>query len=370
MKLDSNGNICKPTYLQGSLHFNLSKPEKYKEEYPRLVRRLYGIETYVKPELGKKPSWVDNPITIAPNTIVAYDVLKDMQSKKAKAETLTLFLNEISKRLLEFANQSDPGNLETDKYISLYNETEIARTNLLQLLKSSVYVEECQKCFACFFEDTVNSLPRNETACSEIVVTRLHELFIYVIAHFLKLKDYGAVGYLLGKTYFNNHQYANSFGADTYRMVYSGSKRAKLDQAIKTRDNKNYCSGTAEYWIESLDPSFSKEQFILADLICCNYSIYGNGYNDNWPWFPLTYVYDNIYNSVLGTVAKKMVSLEYIQELLPLFGYTSMDDFRAKIKSVEENAGKPHKEIRYPSSYENAPLLGDYIKAKDVGTFR
>ena len=37
---DESGNVCKPTYLQGRLHFDLSTEEKYDEEYMRLVRAL------------------------------------------------------------------------------------------------------------------------------------------------------------------------------------------------------------------------------------------------------------------------------------------------------------------------------------------
>ena len=42
MKRDEEGQVCKPTYLQGRLHFDLSVPEKYDETYQRLVKTLYG----------------------------------------------------------------------------------------------------------------------------------------------------------------------------------------------------------------------------------------------------------------------------------------------------------------------------------------
>ena len=43
---DDEGNICKPQYLKGLLHFDLSMPDKYDTEYRRMVRTLYGIDTY------------------------------------------------------------------------------------------------------------------------------------------------------------------------------------------------------------------------------------------------------------------------------------------------------------------------------------
>ena len=62
-----NGEICKPAFLKGLLHFDLSTDEKYASEFQRLVKRLFGIEVYEKPELGTPPDWiiqkekVDNP---------------------------------------------------------------------------------------------------------------------------------------------------------------------------------------------------------------------------------------------------------------------------------------------------------------------
>ena len=70
---DEEGNICKPTYLKALLHFDLSKEENFDTEYQRLVKRLYGIEIYVKPQLGNKPEWIDSPKVITIRTIKRYD---------------------------------------------------------------------------------------------------------------------------------------------------------------------------------------------------------------------------------------------------------------------------------------------------------
>ena len=37
---DESGNVCKPTYLQNRLHFDLSVDEKYDNEYLRLVKNF------------------------------------------------------------------------------------------------------------------------------------------------------------------------------------------------------------------------------------------------------------------------------------------------------------------------------------------
>ena len=370
MKRDEEGRVCKPTYLQGRLHFDLSVPEKYDETYQRLVKTLYGEEIYSKPDLGTKPSWVDKPITVAPRSIMTYDSLKNSRPDKIKNEKLLSFLNELSTELIEFVNKAEGSVSNPKEYIAKYDETEHIKTRFLQLIKSSGYVENSHQFIASFFEDTANSIARS-SSFSEIARIRLHELFLYTIAYFLKNKDYHSTGYLLGKTYFNNNQRLNNYGADNYRMFYTGAEHQTLDNAIKSRDNKRYHTGTGQHWIETLDTDFcSKEQFILADLICYNYSVYGIEFSDTWPWFPITYVYDNEYNSALGIFTKKMVSKEYAQQLLPLFGYESIDDLKSKMKLIEEEPRQQRRDIRYPEAFGSAPVLSDFIKAGDVGSRR
>ena len=370
MKRDEEGRVCKPTYLQGRLHFDLSVPEYFDEAYQRLVKTLYGEEIYSKPDLGTKPSWVEKSVTVAPKSIVAYEILKNAQPNKIKSEKLLSFLNELSAELIEFVNRTEERISDQKEYIVKYDETEDIRTRYLQLMKNSGYVENGHQFIASFFEDTANSIPRFSSR-SEIARIRLHELFLYTIAYYLKNKDYHSVGYLLGKTYFNSNEQLNNYGADSYRMFYTGAEHQNLDKAIKARDDKRYYTGTGQHWIETIDTDFcSKEQFILADLICYNYSVYGNGFCDSWPWFPITYVYDNQYNSVLGSFSKKMISNEYAQELLPLFGYESIDDLKSKMKSIENDQQRQWRDIRYPEAFESAPLLSGFIKASDVGNRR
>ena len=153
MKRESDGKVCKPTYLQGRLHFDLSIAEDYDLTYQRLVKTLFGEEIYAKPELGKKPNWVEKQISISPKTIVVYDSLKGMQSSKVKGDSFTTYLNEIFISLVEYAN--NPINHE---YIALYDGTQLIKDNFLQLIKNSSYVEDGHKKIASFFEEVKNAL--------------------------------------------------------------------------------------------------------------------------------------------------------------------------------------------------------------------
>ena len=312
---------------------------------------------------------MDKPITIFSKSIVVYDTLKGSHTTKAKKDLFSKYLNEISEKILDFIKQHS--NLGDWEYLQLYASTESIKTDFLLLLEYSSYVDDSHKIVASFLEDTYNALSSNYTIGEEIIRIFIHELFLYIIAHYLKVKDYYSVGHILGKTYFNQRQYRYDSNADSFHMFYSGSEQTNLDNAVRNRDGKKYLSGTASYWISNINKDFcSKEQFVLADLICFNYSVYGKDYICGWKWFPVTYIYENQYNNSIAKIAKKMISIEFLQEIMPLFNYDNTDDFIEKFKSMEESIKDDYKEYRYPGSFECAPLLGYYIKAEQIAKWR
>ncbi len=371
MKRDENDAVCKPTYLQGRLHFDLSRPEEYDETYQRLVKTLYGEEIYAKPELGKKPAWVDKPVPPKYNKVARYNSLKNNDSQIVKSDSLVTYLNEISERIVAFSNEDSPSNIALEDYVQLYDSFDDIRVSFLELLKNSIYVDRCLKKIGDFFEETENAISLGSGLKNEIARIRIHEMFLYTIAGLLKAKDYASAGYLLNRTYLNTRAYGKQNPAESFQLFYSGSHHQNLDNAIKKRDDKNYYSGTAQHWIETIDTDFcTKEQFILADLICLNVSIYGTPLNDGWPWFPVTYVYDNEYNSVIGIMGKKLVSKEFANDVLPLFGYEKVEDLKAKFKEVEMAPRGTYREYRFSAAFDSAHTLGDFIKSEQIASVR
>lgn len=369
MKRDENGAVCKPTYLEGRLHFDLSVPESYDSTYQRLVKTLFGEEVYAKPDLGQKPKWVEQPIVIPTKTMIAFESLKGSAPETVKRESWDSFLQEMSNSLIEYSKADHPANMDNAEYLKLYDGTEDVRNNFLQLLQYTPYIHEGFKNVASFFEQTKNAVSQISSLTEEVVSVRIHEMFIYAVAHYLKKKDYKAVGYLLGRTYFSQIRVYNESGVSSFHMFYSGSNHTNLDNAVKQRDNKRYYTGTGQHWIETLSSQYiTKEQFVLADLICFNYCVYGKKLSETWAWFPITYVYDNEYNSSIGTLGRKLISREFVEEILPMFGHKDIDAFISKFKEVESAPKGSYKEYRYSESFNSAGILGYFITSDKIAS--
>ena len=368
MKRNDKGEVCKPTYLEGRLHFDLSVPEDYDENYTRLVRKLYGVETYEKPKLGNKPDWVDNPISVSQKSKIAYDRISQSKDRGYKDRLFQSYLNEIIKRFINYANDSQ-NIIGTDNQIAIYDGSVNIRNDYLQLLSKSYALENSCQMVAEFFEDLKNSFPQYGGFPDEVIYIRIHELFIYTIAYYLNNKDYSSAGYILGKSYFERKM-GKSIERNSFKIFYGGFEQRNLSNAVNKRDGKNYYSGTGQRWIDTLATDYcSKDQFVLADLICFNYSIYGNDYSDFDKWFPITYVYDNRFDSALAIIAKKLISKEQAIKIINLFGYESIESFVDKFKEVENGAPEIHNHYRYNMAFESARILGDFIKSDEIAQY-
>lgn len=364
---DENGQVCKPTYLQGRLHFDLSVEDKYDDEYLRLVKTLYGEEVYHKPELGVKPTWVEKNEVVEFRKRTSFETLKSLQPDKARRKLFNDLIESSLKKIVQITN--DNNVVSTEEVIPFYEKMQGIRTEYLALLDYSIYVNECEQVISNRLENVALDLIDKQNATGGLAKNFLHELFLYTIAFFLKNDDYEAAGYILGKTYYNPSKYQDKISG--YDLFYSG-RYDSLDRAMNQRDQKKYISGTATYWIENIDAvHYTKEQFLLADLICYNYSVYGKDSLIDWYWFPITYLYDNEYASVLGQIGRKMISKSMVTELLPLFGYESIVEFKNKLVEVSEKIQKREfREIRYHEVWHEAALLNSFIEMDKYATVR
>ncbi|WP_395546802.1 MULTISPECIES: toll/interleukin-1 receptor domain-containing protein [unclassified Lacrimispora] len=361
-EVGENGEVPKPTYLKGLLHFDLSDGDRYDTEYQRLVKRLYGIEIVKKPELGNRPAWLETTATVGVKVRNSYSVLKSNLANIVKKEQLESYLSDLKNKILEFKKEETfQGEMGYDAYIALYEETKTIRDEFILLMRHISFVDDGEKLVATKFEEIHEILIREYGIINDIRKTLLHELFIYVIAIYYKSKNYEALSYTLNKTYFT-YDFQNP--TQSFTAIYYNNEH--LDNAMNKRDNKKYHSGTAQYWIDNINTEIcSKNDFIFADELCYNASIFANC-KASWHWFPLTYVYDN-YNAMMRKFSIRLQSKEHLSETASIFGH-SVESFKRKFSIIEANfKNDDFKYNRYSGHFEYAPILCEYIKSEELG---
>lgn len=59
MGRDENGKAFVPIFCSPRMYIDLSDPEKYQDEFDKLLRWIYDKPAYTKPPIGKKPSFLE-----------------------------------------------------------------------------------------------------------------------------------------------------------------------------------------------------------------------------------------------------------------------------------------------------------------------
>lgn len=362
-----SGEIPKPQYLKTMLHFDLSQEEKYDSEYQRLVKRLYGIEIVENPELGKKPSWLEEKSVVPTKTRITYECLKQQKSDNVKQEEFRSFLFAIKEKIVNFKKNGLEGSISAEKYIELYDSTKLYRDDFLYLLKYSFYVPQAYKIVAAVMEEICAEIKDKGGHEGEVIKTLLHEIFIYVVAFYLRKKDYDALSYTLSKTYF-----VRKYGYDdaqSFNVFYENNEN--LDNAVSEKDGQKYYSGTASYWIDNINIEVcNKNEFVFADIFCYNAAIFVENYMAGWLWFPITYIYGRTEyeNSLFRKFVIRLKSKEHLQELAKMMGYSDVGAFKKKYIEIEAKMKEGNfREYGYPSVFETAPIICKYVKSEELG---
>lgn len=362
-----NGEIPKPQYLKTMLHFDLSQEEKYDSEYQRLVKRLYGIEIVEKPELGKKPSWLEEKSILPTKILTGYECLKQQKSDNIKKDEYRNFLFAVKEKIVNFSKDELGGSVSADEYIELYADTKLYRDDFLHLLKYSFYVPEAYKIIASVMEEICVEIKDKGGYEGEVMRTLLHEIFIYVVAFYLKNKNSAAVSYILSKTYFVGRYGYNE--DQSFDVFYDHNEN--LDGAVSQKDGKNYYSGTANYWINNINVEIcNRNEFVFADIFCHNASMFVENYTKEWFWFPITYIYDRAEygNSLFRQFAIRLKSKEHLYETVKIMGFPDTDAFKKKYIEVETKIKEgSFREYRYNSAFETAPVMCQYVKSEELG---
>ena len=360
---NEDGAIPKPIFLRGTVHFDLSQDDSYDEEYQRLVKTLYGVEIYKKPELGKKPEWVEKETEIS----AAKRITKNLEIKKILAENdrLIVFKEKLcvlKQEMLEYSFKSG-----VTEYVEMYDELGNIRNDFLALFKMLPYAPNSISSIADSFEDILFEEKRNEyTAESMMKLTLLHELFIYLVIICFKNELYKELGYLLNRSY-----YSGKYNKELESFVIFRSQNDLLDKAICEQDGKKYHSGTANYWIEKINIDIcSKGEFAFADVLCFNVSIFQHQDYMDWYWFPLTYVYmGNEYESVFKKFAVGLKSKEKLKKASVIFGYDNTEDFIKRFKEINEDRQlvNEYRNCRYSSAFDSPQTLFQFVNIADIG---
>jgi len=351
-KRNNDGSIPKPHFLKGLLHFDLSIPDKYSDEYKRLVKRLNGIEIIKKPELGNTPSWVFEESIATSEDLLKLESIKSNKNTISQKDDFIELLDKLKIRIVDYS-------LSDDDPLKWYESLQTFRDKFLLILKYSHSIPESTIVVCDFLESLRNALKHESIYGNSYKLTLIHELFIYTIAFYLKQKDYSAV-----KTIFNNPFIIDYEEEHSFKAFYHYNQ--SLEIAKSQKDEKRYRSGTAQIFMDNINLDFcSKREFCFADELCYNYTMI----NDLNFWFPITYIYDGGDEALIRHFSKRLISKTWAEKVSDMFGFNNLNDFNNAVDQLIEKCKNDYSyRTGYSGAFNQAPLITDYINIDEIGT--
>lgn len=302
---DEEGKEYVPTYIKTRIYIDLSNPEKYEEEYEKLLRNIYEKPQFVKPPLGKKPEWLDEEKT---NFFPVKNLIRQIRGGNTSIKRKSCIAR-FQEAYIEVLKSYYICNVKPEEAYNNFLNTKTVRDIYLEFVETiaeteSNYAETLAESFEYLYNKLTCVKTFNPQAYSankndlDVYKILLWELFICVIAYLRHIKDYEAINILLTYTYFLEN---SLFGGEIKQTNYTTFRHHSfvIEEHYKPMSQMKdkytlvgdiICSQREKF------PIYTAEAIAEADLflyqVCNAYDLPKN--ERIWYgtcWFPTCYIY-------------------------------------------------------------------------------
>jgi SEFIR domain len=336
---DEAGKPYLPTYYTSRIYIDLSESDRYAEGFEKLLRWIFDKPLYVKPEIGKPPSFItDSATPVLGTSAIAKRVTEGLKNDKPYArgaleEYLSLFAHNLERfRLTGTVGEEDDRLVKCiEDFLPSRNEFLQVLTTLSQYGDTASYAPRLHR----FFESLIPYLSRlpevsqwNEADFDNYKFI-IHELFLYALAILLRGEHFEAATLLLSQPYYvpgnsdhgKNATVTYAVFRDHLSLLQVRNKRLALHRLSLRAD-------LLEQRSKSTGLSF--QQVMQADFICfLRADLLHINHYDNW--FPETLLYATRHYGPFEVFARS-ISKAYLGRVLPLLGVSNLAEVKKKLE--------------------------------------
>ncbi len=356
---DDQGKAFLPLYYKSRIYIDLSDGDHYARNFEQLLRWIYDKPLYIKPDLGKKPAFLDDSLTVALGTSSKVKrVLDAIRNNKdycrgALNEYFEVFTTNLERfRLSESEGEFDDKIIESiENFIPYRNEAIEVFFSLSQYSEKPETIEQVHR----FFEGLIPFMfrPKHISSYRESDFDNfrfiIHELFLYAIAGYLKYERFEVIAYLLRHDYYFEKNEEN-------RMVPFSIIRQDMT-SLKNRNNRldlRRLSLRADLLVQRVKGTgITDRQLMQADFVLFMRASLNTLRYDTSRWWAETLLY---VNGRTFEIFSRAQSKEYFNKLKCLFDIESKGDLDALLKAFKEGT------VRVPTwgfeSFKPYGLLG------------
>ncbi|CQD36028.1 SEFIR domain-containing protein [Yersinia mollaretii] len=209
---DSQGKAHLPTYYKSRIYIDLSEADSYTDNFEKLLRWIYDKPLYMRPVIGKQPSFLDKIDGISLGTTSIHKrVISAIKENKpfisgALDEYFSTFISNLERfRIIEKEGEFDDQIVDSiDKFTPYRNEVITLFIALAQYAPTEENILKVHRFFEAlipYMSNTVNVNQWSEWDFDNFKFI-IHELFLYAVAIFTKYEKFTELNVLLTQQYY------------------------------------------------------------------------------------------------------------------------------------------------------------------------
>jgi len=342
---DEEGNAKLPVFYKSRIYIDLSGEYLYGKNFEQLLRWVYDKPLNIKPELGKKPAFLDEEKGVSLGTSVSFRRLIEAirNARPHSNGALIEYFNLFSENLCKFRLEPSAGAADFDEQvIESIGKFVPARGELIEVFASIAQYDNTSTTAPVihrFFESLLPYLDRPEgvNSCHEWDWDNLkfivQECFILCIAVFLKHERFDVIEHLLKQRYYigkdDNHGQSSmeTFGVfgNHLRSLTHRNDRLNLRRLSLHADLiKERCT----------DSGISFNHIMQADfLLYLAKAIQGLKEGRSQVWWPETLVFKSFHGGAFE-IFLRSESTEYFNRIAPMLGVNLKSELEPFVEAL------------------------------------
>ncbi len=346
---DHDGNAKLPIFYKSRIYIDLSDEDLYGKNFEQLLRWVYDKPLNIKPELGRRPAFLNKETEVSLGTSVAFRRLVEaIKNARPHAHgALVEYFNLFSENLNKFRLEPSKGATDFDQKIVESIEQFIPSRN--ELIEVFAFVAQYDTTNTTapvihkFFESLIPYLNKPEGVSSfhewdwDNLKFIVQESFILCISVFLKHERYGIVENLVKQRYYvekdNNQGQSTMESFGVFRNHLTSLKhrndRLKLRRLSLHSDfMKERCT----------DSGISFNNIMQADfLLYLAEAIQGLKMGRRRMWWPETLVFKSFHGGTFE-IFLRSESIEYFNRVAPILDIKIKAELEPFVEALKNDA--------------------------------
>lgn len=337
---DGEGRPYLPTYYKSRIYVDLSESDRYAENFEKLLRWIFDKPLYVKPELGKPPSFIlqANSTQIGTSAL-ARRLVEGLKADKgfvrgALDEYLTTFSENLERfRISGRGNTFDDTIVESiESFLPARNELVHVLAALVQYGNAKGYTPRLHRFLEAilpyvFQPSHINQWNETDFDNFKFIV---HELFLYVLALLLRQEQIEEATYILSQKYYLPG--GTAYGTNTTVTFSAFREYMKSLELRNQRLQLRRLSLRADLLEQRSKVSGVQFRHLMqADFVCFLRAdlVHADLYN---PWWPETLLYASHHHGPFELFARG-ASSAYLDRVLLLLGVPDLKSLSMHLES-------------------------------------